>query len=537
MMNGFLRRKPYHVLTIALLTIVSALFSGCKYKGNIQTETSYGTLLGNRDDQVTRFLGIPFAAPPVGELRWADPQPPAHWEGVRDATWFGHACNQTVPLLPVRSPGREDCLTLNVWAPNTPGPHPVMFWIHGGAGMIGSANEIQYDGAKLAAAQNVVVVSANYRLWGWGLLALPELGSRPRIKGNQAIKDLIMALQWVQGDIHHFGGDPDNVTVFGESAGAYNTCALLATPKTLEPRLFHKAILQSGVCDTLAIRTRAESEAEGLRMIEKMGCMEADEPLDCARSKTAARIRGTTPTNIIKALNMSFSEWPFGLTIDGDLFPKHPLQLLAELERPDTPILLGTNKDEGSLFTALMVHPRAEYYEEVLARRYPDASERLLELYPVENYVSTGAAQAQIRSDIIMNCPSLQMARIYSRQNPVWLYHFTYDVKSVFQPLARTLLGRNSAPMGTFHATDLGFVFDTPLLTSVNRETDLMVKHFFQQAWGNFARTGNPNDGLLPPWENFDPTRDNYLSLNEDPSNLEGFRAGYCDYWLDPSTP
>ncbi len=184
-----------------------------------------------------------------------------------------------------------------------------------------------------------------------------------------------------------------------------------------------------------------------------------------------------------------------------------------------------------------MIHPRADHYANVLARRYPGASDDLLQLYPAEDYVSTGAAQAQIRSDIIMNCPSLNMARIYSQHNPVWLYHFTYDVKSVFQPLARTLLGRNSAPMGTFHATDLGFVFDTPLLTSVNRETDRVVKHFFQQAWGNFARTGNPNDGLLPQWDNFDPARDNYLSLNEASSNEDGFRAGYCDYWLDPATP
>ena len=126
MKNALCHRGHSRVLAILLLAVVSALFSGCKYEGNIQMDTSYGTLLGNRDDQVTRFLGIPFAAPPVGELRWADPQPPAAWDGVRDATWFGHACNQTIPLLPVRSPGREDCLTLNVWAPNTPGPHPVI---------------------------------------------------------------------------------------------------------------------------------------------------------------------------------------------------------------------------------------------------------------------------------------------------------------------------------------------------------------------------------------------------------------------------
>lgn len=519
-------------LAILFFTTLSLLASGCKYEGNVLVDTSYGTLLGNQDAKVSRFLGIPFAAPPVGALRWEDPQPPAPWDGVREATWFGHACNQTVPLLPVRNVANEDCLNLNVWTPNTPGPHPVMFWIHGGAGMIGSANEIQYDGAKLAAAQNVVVVSANYRLWGWGLLALPELGSRPRINGNQAIKDLIAALEWVQQEIHHFGGDPDNVTVFGESAGAYNTCGLLATPKTLQPRLFHKAIMQSGVCDTLAIRTREESEAAGMRMIASLGCLDAEEPLDCARSKSVGQIRLNTPPNILVALNMAFSDWPFGLTIDGDVFPDHPLKLLAELDRPDTPILLGANKDEGSLFTAATIHPRPADYPEVLERRFPGQSEALLQLYPLEDYVSTGATHAQIRSDIIMNCPSLNMARIYSQQNPVWLYYFNYDVKSAFQPLAQFLLGRNGAPLGTFHATDLGFVFDTPLLNSVNGEQDRIVKRYFQQAWGNFARTGNPNDGELPFWASFDPALDNYLALNANPSNETGFRAGYCDYWL-----
>lgn len=519
-------------LSLLLLTF-TLLMTGCKYPGNVLVDTSYGTLQGSRNDKVTRFLGIPFAAPPVGDLRWEDPQPPEPWDGVREATWFGHACNQTLPVLPTRNIANEDCLTLNIWAPNTPGPHPVMFWIHGGAGMIGSANEIQYDGAKLAAAQNVVVVSANYRLWGWGLLALPELGSRPRIKGNQAIKDLIAALEWVQQEIHHFGGDPGNVTVFGESAGGYNTCALLATPKTLQPRLFHRAIMQSGVCDTLAIHTREEAEAIGLRLIERLGCLDAEEPLDCARRASVGKIRANTPPNIVQALNMDFRDWPFGLTIDGDLFPDHPLKLLAELERPDTPILLGANKDEGSLFTALMIHPRADRYAAMLEQRYPGQGEDLLRLYPLEDYASTGAARAQIRGDIIIHCPTLNMARLYSRKNPVWLYHFTHEVKSAFQPLARALLGPNSAPLGTFHATDLGFIFDTPLLNAVNRNQDLLVKHYFQQAWGNFARTGNPNDGELPYWAPFDPALDNYLSLNAAPTNEPGFRNGTCDYWLE----
>ncbi|HET8707379.1 MAG TPA: carboxylesterase family protein, partial [Pseudomonadales bacterium] len=368
------------ITSLFLLALFSTLLCAYKYPGypgNIQVETSYGAVLGNRDENVSRFLGIPYAAPPLGELRWADPQPPHAWDGVRKATWFGHACTQYVPILPVRNSADEDCLTLNVWAPNTPGPHPVMFWIHGGAGMMGSSNEFQYDGAKLAQAENVVVVSANYRLWGSGLMALPALGSHAAIKGNQAIKDLIAALQWVQSDIGHFGGDANNVTVFGESTGGYNTCALLATPKTLQPKLFHKAIMQSGVCNTLAIRTREEAEAEGLRVIEKLGCKDAAEPLDCARAAPINKVRHATGPNVILSLNMPFSNWPYGLVIDGDVFPEHPLKLLATLDRQNTPILLGDNKDEGSLFVAALSHPRAAYYQAVLERRYPGEGEAL----------------------------------------------------------------------------------------------------------------------------------------------------------------
>ncbi|HET8706803.1 MAG TPA: carboxylesterase family protein, partial [Pseudomonadales bacterium] len=142
-----------------------------------------------------------------------------------------------------------------------------------------------------------------------------------------------------------------------------------------------------------------------------------------------------------------------------------------------------------------------------------------------------------IRSDSIMNCPTLNMARIYSAHNPTWLYHFTYDVKSFTQPLAQFFLGKNSAPLGTFHATELGFVFGSPFLTSLSSDSDRIVKHIFQRSWGNFARTGNPNGDTVPQWDAFDPARDNYLDLNAAPSNKDGFRAGYCDYWLNKLDP
>lgn len=524
----------FRIFSVSAIIAVLTLLSGCG--AGPQVVTSYGVVEGKQKSRVTEYLGIPYAAPPVGELRWADPQSLEPWEGVFEAKSKGNACTQYGVGLPAFYP-REDCLTLNIWVPKTDGPHPVMFWIHGGAQMAGSSNELQYDGAKLAAAQNVIVVTVNYRLLVSGFFAVPALGGGEALTGNQAIKDLIAALQWVHDEIASFNGDPDNVTVFGESAGSTNTCALLATPKTQMPvKLLHRAIMQSGACDTLGVMSLDEAQQEGEDLLTELGCLDTDNPLQCARDLPIETIRDLKKANLFTSFGWRLDEWPYriGLVVDGDVFPSDPLELLAEDTRGDTPILLGTNKDEGSLFAGFLAHPDDDAgYAEFMEQRYPGQGAEIVQHYPFADYPTAGQAHAAARGDFIMKCPTLNMARIYSRYNNVWMYSLEHDVQSVVMGLASLGFKSNPPQLGAFHSADVGYLFEFPLLSAVYRSSDAIVRDTFQQAWGNFARTGNPNGVGVPEWSVFNASRNNYLVISGAPENRDDFREGRCDYWFE----
>ena len=250
---------------------------------NIEVETEYGTLIGKEDEGLKKFLGIPYAQLPRGKLRWQAPQPHPGWRGAREAFYQAQACVQGgSPTGALGS--QEDCLYLNVWAPSTKGPHPVMLWVHGGGFMIGSSNEMQYDRAYLAKNQNVVVVSMNYRLSFLGFLSLPQFENTPphKVNGNQGLLDQLEALHWVKNNISGFGGNPDNVTLFGESAGSISTCVLLASP--LSDGLINKAIMQSGSCDTFPVASKQKAEQAGLKFLSDINCIDEADPLLCARN-------------------------------------------------------------------------------------------------------------------------------------------------------------------------------------------------------------------------------------------------------------
>lgn len=521
-------RSYFTVLALLVLGL-----TGCGSEPRV--ETGYGVVAGKRDGNVLEYLGIPFAQPPLGDLRWADPLPPQAWDGVLDAKYKGDACIQWATGIPAFTPS-EDCLTLNIWVPEGEGPHPVMFWVHGGAHAAGSSNELQYDGRKLAQAQNVIVVSANYRLLVSGFFALPALGTAEALKGNQAIKDLQAALRWVHEEIAGFGGDPNNVTVFGESAGSTNTCALLASPKTHSPqRLMHKAIMQSGACDTLGIMTLEEAQQEGMDLLAELGCLEAAEPLQCARALSIESIRDPVKFGLWPSFVWLLEEWPFrpGLVIDGDVFPADPVELVAENRGYEIPVLLGTNLNEGSLFTGFLAHPDdAEGYAALMEQRHPGQGEDIVEHYPFDDYPTAGEAHAALRGDYIMKCPTLNMARRYSQFNNVWMYSLEQAPFSVVMEVISLGFKQNPPELGVFHTADIGYLFEFPLLSAVLSQADRTVRDLFQQAWGNFARSGNPNGEGVPEWHAFDADLNNYLVISGQPENRDDFRQGACDYWF-----
>ncbi len=358
----------------ALLAALALSGAGCGGESVVSTTTEIqqGTLIrlpdgmvqGEIDGGARRFLGIPFAAPPVGELRWRPPVPPVPWEGVLEATKFGGRCAQRTTTISVGSED-EDCLYLNVWAPDpAPAtPLPVMVWFYGGGNESGSASEplpfgiegISYDGRVLAEARHVIVVTINYRVGVFGFFAHGSLATEdPRNTGNQGLLDQRAALDWVRENIIAFGGDPKNVTIFGESAGGYDVCLYLVSPGSRG--LFHRAIAESpgaptghgartvpgpktqavgGCTNRLQTAAEAEDKAEGL--IAEVGCAGAEDVLACLRSVPVADLIRVARGN-------------FAASVDGNVVRDQPRTLLEAGDVARGPYILGANADEGTLF-------------------------------------------------------------------------------------------------------------------------------------------------------------------------------------------
>ncbi|HEX3758874.1 MAG TPA: carboxylesterase family protein, partial [Kofleriaceae bacterium] len=306
-----------------------------------------GELQGSMQGATVQFLGIPYAKPPVGDLRWKAPQKPDPLTGVRDATQFGKRCAQLEDAtLQTAASSDEDCLYLNVWTPfpATRTPLPVMIWIHGGGNVGGSASDavpfvntgVFYDGEFLAGGHGVVVVSLNYRLGVFGFFAHPDLWAEGS-SGNQGLLDQQMAFQWVHDNIAKFGGDPGNVTIFGESAGSFDVCVHMAAPSNAG--LFHHAISESGGCTTVQ-PTRAEAEAAAMTFAGDMGCTGSG-ALTCLRGKPAATVMASS--DVAAGIG-------FGPDVDTQFLPDQPRTLYDAGKIAKVPYLLGSNTDEGTLF-------------------------------------------------------------------------------------------------------------------------------------------------------------------------------------------
>jgi para-nitrobenzyl esterase len=448
-----------------------------------------GEVAGALDAGIAVYRGIPYAAPPVGELRWKPPQPVAAWDGVRTAGEFGPACMQapyseTSFYRSPEQPVSEDCLTLNVWTGAAPGAkRPVMVWIHGGALTRGSGANPVYDGANLA-KRGVVVVTVNYRLGPFGYLAHPELSAESEhgSSGNYGVLDQIAALGWVQQNIGRFGGDPGNVTVFGESAGSWSVNYLVASP--LARGLFHKAIGQSGAnFGDMAPLSGGEgsAEAEGVAFAKAAG------------AATLADLRALSAEQILATFAGDGRGFRTRGNVDGWVFPKSVSDTFAAGEENPVPVIVGFNAHEMTTLTAASAVPQTrEALLERVRRQYgEDRVDAYLAAYPAGSDADAAASYYASARDGLFGWQMREWARATTRKGrSAWLYYFTHEPE---------VEGRDG--LGAYHAAEIAYAFDNEDAAGrTPTEADRRVADLVAGYWVSFAEDGDPNGPGLPEW-------------------------------------
>ncbi len=500
------------------LTIIAFCLAGCDlHPGQVddivhsdttiarRVETLAGPVVGAASAAGQAFLGIPYAAPPVGDLRWRAPQPVAAWTTPRSATELGATCLQNLSLdaqVGRRGSGpflgQEDCLTLNVYAPPAAAAgqgRPVMVWIHGGAFLLGSSG--QYDPSVLARNTGSLVVTINYRLGALGFLAHPGLRGDPG-EGAFGLLDQQAALRWVRGNIAGFGGDPHRVTLFGQSAGAWSTCYQMVSPGAAG--LFSRAILESGACITRETSLPAASaEVGGERMASALGC-DGTDAMACLRAKPAEDVAGALPER--DGVTGSNSWAPAtGL----DVLPETPREAFATGHFNKVPVIDGSNRDEGRLFGYLRGFQAelltAGGYEAEIGRLFPANANAILAEYPAEAFDSPRLAYATVLTDGLFACPARALDRLLSRSVPVYAYEFDDPAAPFSLPVPPW-----AAPMHAYHTAEIAYVFDSPwiLADPVDFSAEQSkLSALIQADWGAFARTGTPNAAGGPAWPRF----------------------------------
>src|SRR3954469_5106233 len=466
-------------------------------------ETAYGPVRGVDDGMVTSWKGVRYAAPPAGDLRWRAPQPPEPWTEIADASALGPVCPQPVePRIPIDlgAPQGDDCLTLNIWAANGAGERrPVMVWIHGGAYVLGSANQPLYNGRVLAAGGDVVVVTVNYRLGAFGFLDLSSFSTpRRRFDSNLGLRDVLHALHWVRDNIAAFGGDPDRVTLFGESAGAGIITTLLTSPAA--EGLLAGVIAQRSPATQGSASTRARRTAEQFLAALGLGDNDIDQLADAPVDAVIAGSR------------LLFNDVPlqcpgtlaFAPIIDGDLVPDHPVKLAREGRSHPVPLIIGTNKHEAALFR-WMKSPLMPITPEAINAMFTQiASEQPNLVLPTDDQIDTAypglrgkARGMSVARDVGFRMPTVWLAEGHSAVAPVYLYRFDWAT-----PMLRLLR------LGGAHATELPFVWGNlvagskdPTFRLGGLKTGKVVSERIQTRWRNFATQGKPlgRDGE-PEW-------------------------------------
>ena len=523
----FAQRFCAAALTLFLLTSLA----GC-VKPPIKAPTVEAggeSLLGvhvDPDGMLAVFRGIPFAAPPVGRLRWRPPVPHVARVGLQDASSFGSACPQlqgnpdwyrdvaqkfgeSPDEIPDLTDIGEDCLFLNVWSQNLGGetPQPVMVWIHGGGNVNGFSHEPNYRGYNLA-KQGVVVISINYRLGALGFMAHPALTAESALKlsGNYGLLDQIAALEWVRDNIANFGGDPDQVTVFGESAGAADIGTLIASP--LARDLFQRAIIQSGGYPLYNTTTVSDAEASGVKLMSALGAGDGPGQLGKMRALSWQEI-------FAEAQNAESGSFTRAL-VDGWLLPKPAAEIFEAGQQNPTEIVIGSNANEWLMY---FTHPVDETMLHATLKQRVGEGHRA-EVLSALNEAVSGDVTAKLdllTGSLDFHCPSLAIAEAQRRiTDHVYVYRFTR-----VRPKGEKLLA--------YHGAEIPYVFDTADHWLPTDEVDWALTDTMLAYWSQFAKTGDPNREGLPNWPTFDPKSDRHQNLGDQVRSATGLQREFCE--------
>ncbi|XP_058701880.1 fatty acyl-CoA hydrolase precursor, medium chain-like [Poecile atricapillus] len=527
-----------------------------------EAETKHGRVRGYQfrvdaaERTVNVFLGLPFAKPPVGSLRFAEPQPPEPWEGVRDATSYPPMCLQEKVVgqyvsdmvtnrkekVPLQV--SEDCLYLNVYTPVSTGKQeklPVLVWIHGGALVVGAASS--YDGSALAAFDNVVVVAIQYRLGIAGYFSTGDEHAR----GNWGYLDQVAALRWIQENIVHFGGDPGSVTIFGESAGGISVSALVLSP--LAKGLFHKAISESGTAGLGLFTDHPNEDAQKIAAIS--GCEKSSSAamVECLRGKTGEELVQITLKMDMTTLQLCSDTSPenckqdyisIGGCVDGVFFPKSPRELLSEKSINAVPYIIGINNCEfGWVLPMTMKYPpfvdglSKDVARQILQSQLPVfikgvTSEVVDRVY--KEYMGNAESPAQIRDglldamgDVFFVISSVEVARHHrDAGNPVYFYEFQHRPSSV--------AGVVPDFVKADHGAEIAFVLGKPFLAGGATEEENKLSRTFMRYWTNFAKNGNPNGEGLVHWPQYG-LEEKYLGIDLEQKAAEKLKEHKMEFW------
>ncbi len=494
----------------------SAADAGCGAPPQVATEvrTTIGNVIGTDLGGVLRFLGIPFAAPPIGPRRFLPPESPACLPTPLVAADYGPVCAQLDEMGTYV--GSEDCLSLNIFAPalTSTAPRPVLFFMHGGGNIAGSARQTRgagvllYDGTALARETGAVVVTIQYRLNVLGFLVHPGVSS-----GNLGLLDQIAALRFVQANIRAFGGDPARVLLFGESAGAMDTCALLVSPAARG--LYSAALMESGACVAATVATR---EVQGRDVVARAGCASAADIGACLRGLSSEALVRAKPGSVNIATSTGTD---YGPTIDGTVLPDAPLTLLRSGDHAAVPTIIGSNRDET--YGAVPRLPSCASYETTVRATFPVVAGSVLGMYPCASYPSPREAFASLTTDLRFTCTARKAARALamSGRAPVYRYYFSQRLENA------------PAPIFAIHGVELGFVFATLGSAGEYAPTpgEVALGQGIRSAWARLAASGSPGSVGGVSWPSASGAPEQTMELNATPAVISDLRAAECDFW------